>query len=175
MALVVETGSGSSTAESYVSVAEADTYNANVKRSASWAKAGTDQKEQALRVATQYLETAFGGSWSGLRNSGTQSLSWPRFGVFSDGVRLDSATIPQNLRRATVEIACRFLDGGEEDLVPDVSSGAGDVKAESVKVGAIEVETQYQGSAKPAKRFPFVRRLLESAGLIDDVSRMSRG
>ena len=74
MALVVEDGTGLSTAESYISVADADTYHSD-RGNALWT--GTDAvKEEALRQATEYLDATY--DWKGSISLTTQALNWPR-------------------------------------------------------------------------------------------------
>lgn len=75
MSLSVEDGTGLSTAESYVSVAECDTYATNNGLTAWTGTAAV--KEVALRKATRYLDTAF--RWRGVRSTTTQALEWPRW------------------------------------------------------------------------------------------------
>ena len=51
MSLVVEDGTGKADAESYISVADADTYHSN-RGNTDWAALTTTEKEQLLRGAT---------------------------------------------------------------------------------------------------------------------------
>jgi len=67
MPLIVEDNTGLANAESYISVADADVYLANMGRT-SWAAATTAAKEIALRKATQYIDTAY--SFRGARVRG---------------------------------------------------------------------------------------------------------
>ena len=67
MSLIVEDATGLSTAESYLSVANADTYHASYTGSTAWSGASTGTKERALRRATQYLDSVYGGRWLGER------------------------------------------------------------------------------------------------------------
>lgn len=54
MALIVEDGTGLADAESYLSVADADTYHAD-RNNEAWQDYSTAEKEAALRKATQYI------------------------------------------------------------------------------------------------------------------------
>ena len=77
MALIVETGAGLANAESYASVAAADSYFAKLgSRADLWD--AVDDKDAALRGATQYMEQTYRLMWSGTRNTDAQALSWPR-------------------------------------------------------------------------------------------------
>lgn len=77
--LVIETGSGIANANSYVTVAEADTYFL-IRNESAWA--GTQaQKEAALIKGTQYIDGKYRSRWKGIRVSNLQTLTWPRVGV----------------------------------------------------------------------------------------------
>ena len=80
MALEVETGSGSATAESYASVADADAYLA-ARGFSLWATMSETEKEAALRRATDYMVSFYRARWAGYRVSSTQALDWPRYDV----------------------------------------------------------------------------------------------
>lgn len=77
MALIVEDGTGLPNAESYVSVADCDTYHSN-RGNTSWASLSTAAKEQNLRKATDYMVEVYRERWKGTRVNANQSLDWPR-------------------------------------------------------------------------------------------------
>lgn len=147
MALTVETGSGSSTADALVSLAGCNTYHAALGNS-DWT--GTDaDKEAAIRRATAVLSHGF--SWAGLRSHGrSQALAWPRSGcVDAEGYGIASDTIPVEIIDACCEIALREIVS-PGSVVPDVTPSEA-VKRE--KVGSLEVE--YVGAAtSPAAHRP---------------------
>jgi len=102
MALVVEDGTGKSNAESYLSVADCDTYHTNMGNT-GWAGDAT-VKEVALRKATKFLDNKFRLRWKGTRTNEDQALAWPRSNVEDiDGFYYDSDGIPQTLKDATAE------------------------------------------------------------------------
>jgi hypothetical protein len=74
MSLIVEDGTGLATAESYVSVADADAYHLAMGN-AGWTGT-TTVKEAALRRATQYLDARY--RFRGTAKTTTQALLWPR-------------------------------------------------------------------------------------------------
>jgi hypothetical protein len=124
MALIVEDGTVVAGAESFVSVADADTYFAN-RNNATWdALDVTDDKEPALRKATAYMEQMYRMRWLGYRYTSTQVLSWPRANVqINDGpwwnfVAVD--TVPQQVKDACCELAVR---ASADDLAPDLTQG----------------------------------------------------
>lgn len=77
MSLIIEDGTGSATAESYISVTGADTYHSNIGN-AAWPLLTTAQREQCLRKATAFMSGRYRERWAGSRKSTTQALDWPR-------------------------------------------------------------------------------------------------
>jgi len=159
MALVVEDGTGKTDAESYVSVADTDAYWTAHGAPTSWSGASTAEKEEALRMATQYLDLVYHLSWIGRRISNTQALDWPRYGVTTpDWYIVESDTIPSRLEDATSELALRHLTE-TDGLLPDVSTERG-VKRESIRVGEIESDIEYGGARPMFNRFSKVDALV---------------
>ena len=157
MTLIVETGSGSSTAESYISVADADTYHSN-HGNATWATLTTTVKEQLLRKATDYMVAVYRLKWDGYRYVNTQALDWPRIYVpvrdicsvnaFPQYVDFD--VVPVQVKNACSELA---LKANSETLLNDQSQN---VVRE--KVGPIEVE--YDKYSPQYKRYLQIDNML---------------
>jgi hypothetical protein len=162
MALVVEDGTGLANAESYVSVADADTYVSNYMTDATntlWTALGTPAKEKALRRATAYIDTEYGERWKGRRTTEDQALDWPRTGVVDyDEWAIDSDVIPQVLKDATAEMAAR-LAVEDEEFFDDLDPG-GAIKRENVQVGPLKSDVTYAGSTSRQKTYPKVDGLL---------------
>lgn len=139
MALVVETGSGLSTAESFCSVADADARHSAFGNTA-WT--GTDAaKEAALRRATAFMEQRYRNNWKGTRLYRAQALSWPRYGAIVDSYDVDSTVVPEEVKNACADLAVKALT---EDLNPDLTRA---VIRE--KVGPLETEyAEYSPQAK---------------------------
>lgn len=76
MALIVEDGTGLATAESYVSVSDADAYHVSFGNT-DWAGYSTEQKEIALRRATVYIDSNY--TFAGEKYRLAQRLEWPRY------------------------------------------------------------------------------------------------
>lgn len=151
MALIVETGAGLATAESYISVADADTRRTNLGSDATWTAATTAAKEAALRKGTEYMEQAFRTRWAGNRHTTGQALSWPRNSVVVDGfVTIDSNVVPTVVKNACADLALKALS---ETLNVDLTQG---VKRE--KVGPIE--TEYNEFSPQSKRYPAIDQML---------------
>ena len=75
MALIVEDGTGLSTAESLVSVARADTILSKRVGTSTWTAMSTPQKEAALAHASRVLTRM---DWNGSRVRDQQALAFPR-------------------------------------------------------------------------------------------------
>lgn len=132
MALIVENGTGLSTAESYVSVAAADTRLAALGLT-NWATLTTAEKEQALRRSTNYLEQAYRSRWKGNRHTVAQALAWPRNGVVVDDfVVIASTIVPPEVANACADLAFKAAAG---DLNADL-----DRAIVREKVGPLETE-----------------------------------
>lgn len=117
--LVVETGDGLETANSYATAAEGDAYHQQHLWATDWTSATQEEKESGLVWATRLLDEQV--QWYGQQsNIDTQALSWPRIGVYDkDGVNLIGfATIPTWLKYATAEMA-RYLISVDRTLEPD--------------------------------------------------------
>lgn len=157
MALIVEDGTGRADAESFASVAEADIYHAARGQGDAWD--GADDKEVALRLATDYLEQAFRGRWLSFRVTSTQRLSWPRawvtmpdapYGYGSWAAFIPNNVVPPEVKQACMELALRAVSGA---LAPDLAR-----TAVVEKVGPIEV--QYSRSAPAFVQYRAVELLL---------------
>ena len=169
MSFTVETGEGLPDANSYLSVADADSYIADHGDSATWTAASDASKEAALRLATQYLDIRFGGKWLGVRSDSDQSLAWPRNGVDDyDGYVVDWDAVPAAIEDATAELALRVIDG--DTLLDDIDE-PGTIKSESVTTGPITTKTEYLGGKSQVKRYPLIdgliRPLISSGGMLE--------
>ncbi|MBO9717520.1 MAG: hypothetical protein J7507_12110 [Pseudoxanthomonas sp.] len=144
MALVVEDGTGKSTAEAYISVTAADAYFV-ARGNAAWAALATDAKEQALRKGADYLEGQYRERWKGARLTAAQALSWPRYGVVVDGFDVATNAVPVAVANANAEMALRASSG---DLLAD--QGA-QVKSETVgPISVTYADGARQGTAYKA-------------------------
>lgn len=131
MALIVETGTGSATGESFCSVSDALAYHA-ARGNTTWATITTTQQEQALRRATDYMEAVYSQRWAGTRTTSTQALSWPRYNVFVNGFVTLSSSIPRAVINACSELALRAAAG---ELLSDSTQ-----QKTRTKVDVLEVE-----------------------------------
>lgn len=103
-ALVVETGAVVAGANSYSTVAAADTYLRAMGRATTWDTLDAETKVGRLIHATAYLDAA--ADWKGVIVDDDQTLGWPRSGaVDKHGRLLDSDAVPTAVRNAVIEIA----------------------------------------------------------------------
>lgn len=149
MALIVEDGTGLSTAESYISVAFADTYH-SVRGNTLWATMSVNEREQALRRATDYMGQVYRLQWQGRRISSTQALDWPRYDVVVDGYYIASNILPNDLKNASAELAFKAAGG---ELYADQGQGV-----ISEQVGPIKVE--YNPNSPATIRYKAIDALL---------------
>lgn len=139
MSLIVETGTGASTAESYISVVDADTYHSNFNNTA-WTALSTPVKEASLRKATQFMLGRYRMRWLGRRVLTTQALDWPRVGVvledFNGGqgrqhmgsyamFQVDYTIVPIEIKNACAELGLRastgpLLDDQSQKVIEEV-------------------------------------------------------
>jgi hypothetical protein len=157
MALIVEDGSVVAGAESYISVADADTYHAK-RANVAWD--AVDDKEAALRKATDYLRQNYRMAWKGDFKSASQVLDWPRVGVYTlefysgayAGSRylVPDTVVPDDVKNACAELA---LKSATADLNPDQSRGI-----VSQTVGPIS--TTYDVNSPQQKRYRAIDMML---------------
>lgn len=166
MTLVVEDGSGLETANSYVSLADCNTYHSD-RGNSTWTGADAD-KEAAIIRGTQYLESHYRTRWNGVRVSRDQGLAWPRYDVVDpDGWDIDSDEVPQEVVSACCEAALRALT---TDMQPDLERG-GAVKSETV--GPVSVT--YADGASAKTKFTAIDDLLSGLVRSSSTGRLVRG
>jgi hypothetical protein len=134
MSLIVEDGTGLSTAESYISGADTLAYASSRGLTFTNDAAG----EQALRRATTWIDATYGQRFGGYRVSVNQALVFPRSGLVDrEGYGIAYNAVPRQIAQATAEAAVREL-ASPGSLNPDVTPGT--VKKRVRVEGAVEVE-----------------------------------
>jgi hypothetical protein len=156
MPVVIDATVGGTSANSYSTLNEADTYHASHTNSSIWDAATTDQKNRALVMATRLLDQHV--EWKGYASSDTQALQWPRIYVPIEkklllyppghpefnywGIYLPSDVIPQHLKDATAEFARQLL--ATDRTVDD------DVSARGItRIAAGAVDISFKGTIRP--------------------------
>jgi hypothetical protein len=142
---------GGTAANSYVTVAEADTYFDGRLYATAWTEDATeDDKIKALITATDRLDRE---DYYGYRWEEDQRLKWPRSGVATDdGVEIAFDEIPRQLKDATCELALALLG---TDLLSESGLGGFD----ELEVGPLKL----------------VVRHIPTGSLTDNVLRNLRG
>jgi hypothetical protein len=155
MAFQVEDGTGKADANSYASVADADTY-ATDRANAAWLAADNADKQAALIRATASLDASYGQRFTGWRVKGRgQALAWPRYEAYDhEDELIPSNSVPPEIVRATIELAFRELTT-PGSTSPDLERG-GQIKR--VKAGSVEVE--YADSASAETTYTIVQGIL---------------
>lgn len=153
MTFTVEDGTGLSSSNSYLSVADADAYF-DLRDRSEWT--GTnDEKETALIKATDYIDNRWGHLMLGSVLKTDQALEFPRTGFTG---------IPTRLEQACAEYAVRALTNS---LMPDpdFDSTNKDIieKSEGLGKGALTESVRY-ASAQPRqfRRYPVPDGLMRS-------------
>jgi hypothetical protein len=130
VSLTVETGAGITGANTYISLANADTYaDARVAVSA-WGSATDDEKNRALVQAARVLDRYV--NWIGWKTDDDNVMQWPRAGIYYDGYgnyyaswdidladsvySIDDDEIPQELKDAQCELALVLISKDTQAL-----------------------------------------------------------
>jgi hypothetical protein len=149
--LIVETGEGLQNADAYVSITEAQQYFDNRSTHTLftlWNSKTQDEKISAIRVATEYMDSRY--SFYQSKKTTIQALELPRVGM---------ETIPSNIKKATIELSARLLNG--ENLTSDYSKQS--VISESEKYGDVSFEVQYSepNGIQVAKQLTYIDSLMK--------------
>lgn len=108
MACSITATAGSASANSYITIADADTYFEARLYVDDWTSADDDTKCRALQMATRMLDQWF--DWQGSPVGSTQALLWPRVAaVGPNGYELASDSIPDLIAHATAEQALALM------------------------------------------------------------------
>ncbi len=152
MAVTVIATAKSATANSYVTLAETDTYFEGRLNATGWSGAATDDiKNRAIVMSTGRLEQE---DYSSSVTDINQALKWPRNGITDeDGRIIDQDTVPKRIKEACQELALELLNDGV------ALKDTGLEGFENVKIGSLDVTPRLSRIAGtlPAN----VRRLLK--------------
>ena len=132
MAATIDATLGGASANSYVTLAEADAYFLTTPHDEHWT-GSNDHKNRGIITATRYLDNF---DYYGTRCSTTQALKWPRKDYKVDGVEIDCTYIPQQVKNATFELAHVLLYNGEALVGTTGTQGT----YEEVELGDLKVK-----------------------------------
>lgn len=103
----------STSANSYISLEDADDYFENKFQNELWVNLTDEEKQQLLVTSTNRLDAE---TYTGYKTVSTQSLQWPRYGIFDrDGYPYGHDEIPNNLKKALCEY-CHFILSADDRL-----------------------------------------------------------
>lgn len=159
--LIVEDGTGLTTANSYISLSFADSYHRERLndrwRTDSLGNGVTGEKRtSAILQATEYIDAEFVFRGCATFPENPQVLAWPRIGILTeDNELVDSESLPVAVQRATAEMALSILELG--GALPTQATGS--VKQRRERVGVVESELKFDAS-ETARFFPRVHQLL---------------
>lgn len=173
MALIVEDGTGLAAADSFGSVADADTYLTNRYGATNLfvAQASADQKDAWMRQAADFIETSFGPRLSGERKTTTQALCWPRTNAvrtdgFGQSQIVSSTIVPQAFQSAQFEAARLLADG--TSLVATTGNQR--------RLTKLDVLTFEYDEGARSQSFPQIERIVDPyLAFTSGVARVERG
>jgi hypothetical protein len=167
MPVVVTATPGSSTANSYITVAEGTDFADLVLGTTAWSTASADNRGRAVIAATTALDAL---DWVGSKATTTQALLWPRKDATCGEKDYADNVIPPELKRATFDLAEALL--GDNDILTGGNAGLGELipgipnaDLQSATVDVLSVTWKPAGSGAPTERnaltvLPHLRGLL---------------
>lgn len=167
MPVTVTATLGSSSANSYITVAEGDAYADLRLGTTNWSTASADNRGRALIAATLALDAL---EWVGTKATTTQARLWPRTDAKCGEKDYDSSTIPPELKQATFDLAETLLakptalTGGNASLT-ELIPGIPNADLQSAQVDVLSVVFKGTGAGAPIQRnaltvLPHLRGLL---------------
>ncbi|MCK5494772.1 MAG: hypothetical protein KAI80_00055 [Hyphomicrobiaceae bacterium] len=167
--IVVEDGTGGDpTANSYISLNDANTYLESIGQQdvPAWVNASTAQKIAALIAGQVYMDDTYRTRYLGapaLATQDTQPLEFPRDGLCApSGAEIPSDEIPPEIGQAQTHLAIQAVIQ-PLDLQPVYDATGRSVKRKLVRVeGAVTKDTEYDGGTNPTTRrkYPAAERVL---------------
>lgn len=176
MAATIDATLKGASANSFVTLAEANAYFETTPDDSNWVNKTDDQKNRALISATRFIDDF---EFYGDRCTTTQALKWPRKEYKVDGIELVCTLIPDEVKVATFELA-RALANNTTALT---GSKGTDGTYQEVKLGDLEVKYN-ENSLNPGMVntildvFPWVTSYLgpyTRAGANNHAVRLERG
>lgn len=159
-ALVVETGSQSTTANSYITQSDYNTYinDRHITRAAS--PPSSNDQISYIHQAMSYFEAL---SFKGKKATETQALQFPRTHLTIDGYDIDGSEIPIEVKESIYELAYAYEQGYGLDAPIERATA-------KEKVGELEVE--YKSSSADRVLTPAATRALRK--LVHSPTRVVR-
>jgi hypothetical protein len=174
MAFTVQDDTGSvASANSYVSVAEFDTYMDDRQMVVSGHTHTDAVKQGALVIGSDYVDVRF--RYLGYKKTLGQTTEFPRYNLLDIDGRIAS-DVPLSVKEACMEYAYHAIHAGTDGLAPpetyDTSGRL--VKSEKIKADVVESSITYATLGSSLPRYPIADRKLKRSGFVasgNDVMR----
>ena len=161
--MIVEDGTGLVNADSYVSVAFADTYF-SARGVSEWALLTQAKKEQALIKATDFIDNVY--QWNGKREFEQQALRFPRTDIQDyEGTQITG--IPNCLKQAVCDAA--YISNSSELF--ETAEHNGDVVSETITTLSFSYSKEGSRSTTSTTLYDSINTKLR--GLFKDNSKKS--
>lgn len=158
---------GSSTANSYVTVAEADLYFDNRAHASDWHE--VSDKDKLLMTASQQIDWYL--KFKGDKADYSQSMKWPRIGIlYPDETEYPDDIIPPEVKVAVYEMALSSI-GGDRSSDQDLD-GLAEVRASTLMIRTDSGVRTKQFSPIPNKIKTLLSSFILNEGM--GVVRLSR-
>ena len=133
MAATINANLSGASSNSYVTLAEANSYFETTPESSTWDNKTDDQKNRSLISATRWIE---GLNFFGERCDDGQALQWPRNNYSVDSVDFACSVIPEKIKQAQYELARALAN--DPDAITGNKGTAG--VAKEVELGELKVK-----------------------------------
>ena len=163
MSIIVEDGTGLTTATSYVSLDEADAYAYYTPAAtlAQWNEYSDVQKNHLLAYATRLLDQR--ARWNGTKTVAASALRWPRQSAFDrDNLPVDPHSVPVQVKEAVCDIAMWLAFPGRGPFQVSDSQG---IKSLTVDVLSVTYKDSHDATAIVALP-PGLNHILKGLGSI---------
>jgi len=155
--LVVEDGTGLETANTYQSIADANTRLEALFPLMGLSATVTITATASMTAGTFNLDNRYGLRMLGTRTFSDQALEFPRVNVPKDNQRVyyyDSDELPEDLLNAHA-MMCYYAENEPESLRPNLDT-SGTVKRSKDQVGPLVEEREYSGGSNPYKEYTVI-------------------
>jgi len=127
---------------SYVTLAEANSYFETSPDDSTWTNKTDDQKNRALISATRWIDSL---NYYGDRCDEGQALKWPRNNLEVDDVEMVCTAIPNNIKYAQYELARALAN--DTDAMTGNKGTEGVVQEIEVEMGDLREKKKYNQSS----------------------------
>lgn len=140
----------------YVTLAEANTYLEDSVNAGAWAFLSDDDKIRALISAFRILEKQ---PWAGTKTNPAQTADFPRTGISCNGETVDGATVPADIKAAQIELA--YVLSQDPTLATAANTGS---NTKRLQAGSASIEffnsTDGSGGVTASRFPPHIQELL---------------